>query len=742
MSTCVRGEETCQWPLFSERLADTTYIGQTFSQYVNVILLLYIVLVIYVASSYYSIPYYLYERRYGNKRRKLKQEKLDERKANRAERKAKREARKPPKTPKGDEKVSDDDKDRAKDKQASSSSDINIVMDDGKTRLLNDPEKEDFPQFKGVLIELEQADNKAFAISYAGYLLGLCILLTGPRIPTDPSDDPLQVVVDQLLWGFLGIVLLTLNFLIQSKILLYSLDTVIETLNKNLFVAIVEASCFIGTSFNIRAVLSGSPGRNMEESVGATLLFYALGQIILIVFTILFQKVTPYDDQAEARKGNPAAGMKMGANIIALSILTSSPLEKTDELSAFFVYVAAASIFLFAFSMLLDKLLLPGNMNSEIENDQNWGLSLVSGAVTVSVAAMLDTMLLELPCPGTTEYDLMVGTLRKVDTSNTACYKCTLGERLVSTDYMMTIFEPWNLVFLVLIVAFMSLASRVYQFKLNRAFNGQTIEKLETQDNTKKYAYSFENAMASDDNKALSVSFAGYMVGTGLLTWSSFSNLNPSDGWMNVLIVIVWQLLGIVFLEVARLMNDKIALNEVNNSEEIVKKRNMAVGICEFGGYVGAGQIVMGATSGVMRSWGVDLVSALMFFVLGQIVFLLIDKIMVKFDNFDFNHEVKSGNAAIGVYYALNHITLGQLVSNCILKTDSILAFIVWFTVGTAVMIFIHILIHRLLLPGSNLQEEIVRDQNWGAAIVYGVIPLGVTVYINTFLPYTCENQT
>ena len=740
MSTCTRGDETCQWPLFAARLADTEYIGQTFSQYVIFILLIYIVLVIYVASHYYSIPYYLYEKRNGTKRKYMKQEKQKEREAARAKRNADRKARKPAATPRKKEDELQQTNPMAK--QPSDVSDIDVLVDDNKVRLLNDPNREQYPQFKGVDAELEQADNKAFAISYAGYLLGLCILLTGPRIPSDPSDDPLQVIIDQLLWGFLGIVLLTFNFVVQNKILLYSLDNIVETLNKNLFVAIVEASCFIGTSFNIRAVLSGSPGRNMGESIGATLLFYALGQIIMIAFTFGFQKMTPYDDQVEAKKGNPAAGIKMGANIVALSLLTSSPLEKTEEISAFFIYIILASIFLFAFSMLLDKLILPGNMNEEISRDQNWGLALVSGMVTCSVAAMLDTMLLDIPCPGTPEYDALIASLPSVDTSGNACYKCTLGERLVSTDYMLTIFEPWNIAYLILIVTFMFVASRIYQMKLNRIFNGETIEKLKDNDATSKYEYSFENAMSNDDNKALAISFAGYMVGTGLLTWSSFSNLNAADGWLNVLIVIVWQLLGIIFLEIARLMNDKVALNEVNNSEEIIKKRNMAVAISEFGGYVGAGQIVMGATSGSMHSWGVDIVSAILFFVLGQIVFLLIDKIMIRFDHFDFNHEVKNGNAAIGVYYALNHITLGQLVSNCILKTDSILAFVVWFIVGTVIMVILHVIIHKILLPGSNLQEEIVHDGNWGAAIVYGIIPLGVTVYINTFLPYTCENMT
>ena len=77
-------------------------------------------------------------------------------------------------------------------------------------------------------------------------------------------------------------------------------------------------------------------------------------------------------------KQNLVCLVKMGANIVALSLLTSSPLEKTEEISAFFIYIILASIFLFAFSMLLDKLILPGNMNEEISRDQNWGLALVS----------------------------------------------------------------------------------------------------------------------------------------------------------------------------------------------------------------------------------------------------------------------------------------------------------------------------------------------------------------------------
>ena len=75
-----------------------------------------------------------------------------------------------------------------------------------KIRLLNDPNREQYPQFKGVDAELEQADNKAFAISYSAYVLALFIILSGGRIPNDPNtDDEIQVMIDTFIWGFVGV---------------------------------------------------------------------------------------------------------------------------------------------------------------------------------------------------------------------------------------------------------------------------------------------------------------------------------------------------------------------------------------------------------------------------------------------------------------------------------------------------------------------------------------------------------
>jgi uncharacterized membrane protein YjfL (UPF0719 family) len=86
----------------------------------------------------------------------------------------------------------------------------------------------------------------------------------------------------------------------------------------------------------------------------------------MTIFVKLFHRIIPYDNGVEAKKGNPAAGIKMGANILALSFLVSSPLKKTEELGTLLIYVLVTSLFLFVFTNILDKLILPGKIHDEI----------------------------------------------------------------------------------------------------------------------------------------------------------------------------------------------------------------------------------------------------------------------------------------------------------------------------------------------------------------------------------------
>lgn len=114
---------------------------------------------------------------------------------------------------------------------------------------------------------------------------------------------------------------------------------------------------------------------------------------------------------------------------------------------------------------------------------------------------------------------------------------------------------------------------------------------------------------------------AGYLVATGLILWASMTGLKRGSGneLKNLANIAVFQLLGVVFLEIARIVNDKVLLRRLDNNYELVGKRNIAVGCAEAGSYVGTGLIIMGAVSGPITNWGDDIASSALFFVLGQV---------------------------------------------------------------------------------------------------------------------------
>ena len=48
----------------------------------------------------------------------------------------------------------------------------------------------------------------------------------------------------------------------------------------------------------------------------------------MTIFVKVFHRIIPYDNGVEAKKGNPAAGIKMGANILALKAFIEQSFHK------------------------------------------------------------------------------------------------------------------------------------------------------------------------------------------------------------------------------------------------------------------------------------------------------------------------------------------------------------------------------------------------------------------------------
>jgi uncharacterized membrane protein YjfL (UPF0719 family) len=213
------------------------------------------------------------------------------------------------------------------------------------------------------------ADNKAMSILYTGFALSVMYAASGCRIPLDYDDEPMESLVDFLIYSTIGYFLLSTFVVLTAKILLFKVDIRRETLKGNLSVAITVAGICMATSITLRASLMGTGAATLAESIGVTVMYFVIGQIGFILFGFVFQLITTYDDQEEALRGNVAAGIKWAGNLVSLAIVSSSPTEKTSELASFGVFFGIGAVGLLLFDQLVSRIVIPGNLNEEICKD-------------------------------------------------------------------------------------------------------------------------------------------------------------------------------------------------------------------------------------------------------------------------------------------------------------------------------------------------------------------------------------
>ena len=103
---------------------------------------------------------------------------------------------------------------------------------------------------------------------------------------------------------------------------------------------------------------------------------------------------------------------------------------------------------------------------------------------------------------------------------------------------------------------------------------------------------------------------------------------------------------------------------------------------------------------------------------------------------YDVRGQVRMGNVAAGISYGLVLVSIGLLTSNTVLKSRSVVAFLVWTVLGFGILTASHLAIDRLVLPMQKLAVEIVDDHNWGAALLHGVVTLGIVICVNSFYRY------
>ena len=218
--------------------------------------------------------------------------------------------------------------------------------------------------------ELVEKDNSALALAIAGYYSGLVLAIGGALV--GPGISIIDDLMDLCIYGLLSIILVNASWYICDKLILFRFKVSEELIrDHNQGTGAVLAGMSIASGFIIFGAVQGKGG-----SIWTVIVFWAIGQIILILAGLIYNLITPYNIHDEIEKDNVAAGVSFAGALIAIGVIVGLAAENDFEswatnLPDYFGYAALGLALLPLVRLLTDKVLLPTvNLTNEIARQE------------------------------------------------------------------------------------------------------------------------------------------------------------------------------------------------------------------------------------------------------------------------------------------------------------------------------------------------------------------------------------
>lgn len=257
-------------------------------------------------------------------------------------------------------------------------------------------------------------------------------------------------------------------------------------------------------------------------------------------------------------------------------------------------------------------------------------------------------------------------------------------------------------------------------------------------------SYNLNEQLTKKDNRAIALSFSGYLFAVAIILagvlGSPSTILETESAGMYLLKdignTVLWSMIGILLLLLSRVINDRFLLPHFDNVKELETDRNIGVGAVQGSTYIATALIISGSLYGEDEGGFItSLLLTLLYFVLSQFFFILFGILYEKMTLYSLHEELEQDNAAAGVGYGLTLVALGILISRYLFAYDSIIGLFVWTCISAIVLVLCRHIVDKFFLPGDLLDNEIQKDRNWGAALIEGVVAIGLALVLtSTFI--------
>ena len=245
--------------------------------------------------------------------------------------------------------------------------------------------------------------------------------------------------------------------------------------------------------------------------------------------------------------------------------------------------------------------------------------------------------------------------------------------------------------------------------------------------------YRIDEQVIKSRNLAVSLRLSGYLVGVVLVflgaLYQPFLVATEKGFGFNrdfgedVLEVFLYSLVGILALNIVRIIVNRLVLYKFDIEKQIVEGQNVGAGAVEFGIYIATGLLIGGAASG--EGGGPD--TALAFFGMGLVVLLIFAFVYQLTTPFDIHREIEGNNTAVGIALGSNLVAMGLVTFKAVFGnfngwSEALASFFVFVVIGFVLLVVLRVLIDVLLLPTAKISKELAAERNIGVAFVESAV--------------------
>lgn len=244
--------------------------------------------------------------------------------------------------------------------------------------------------------ELTDKNNASVGVALAGYYVALAIAIAGVLAGAGTGDlwkDALLVGI----YSLVAIVLLNISALVNDKLILYKFDNQKELVDdQNSGTGATMAGSYLATGLIVNAAVSGEAAGEWWKGLLACLVFFVLGQVVLVLAGLWYQLITKYDiHKVIGDDKNVAAGIGFGGFLFAIgyvvkAAMTGDSTSWAVDLVSFALYVVIAFVLLTIGRLITDKVFLPkAKISDEIGNQGNIAAASIAAAIYIVIAVLI-----------------------------------------------------------------------------------------------------------------------------------------------------------------------------------------------------------------------------------------------------------------------------------------------------------------------------------------------------------------